>query len=434
MLNINSFITQHITHRERSLFAADLERHHDTLIKEIRNQSVLVIGGAGTIGSSYIKALLRYEPAKLIVVDISENGLTELTRDLRSTYGLKVPDVYKSYPVNFGDPVFERIYHNEGPFQIVANFAAHKHVRSEKDEYSITALLENNVINAEKLLSSFVVEPHNHAAQNNSATRTVHVEPHNHAALRNVHPPSHFFCVSTDKAANPVNIMGASKKIMEEVIMAYSRKFPITTARFANVAFSQGSLPDGFVNRMMKQQPLSAPSDVKRFFVSPEESGEICLLACILGKSGDIFFPKLAEETMMTFSDIAIAFLKEQGYEPVLCSSEEEARQFFTHHSSLITHHSKYPVYFFTSDTSGEKAYEEFCTEGEDVDLQTYESLGVIKNAPRRTIEEIRQVTGLLEETLRKPGITKAEIVQVLSRLIPNFEHIETGKSLDQKM
>jgi len=428
MLNLSTFIAQHITHREKSLFAADLERHHDFLIKEIRGQSVLVIGGAGTIGSSYIKALLRYEPASLIVVDISENGLTELTRDLRSSFGVKMPDVYKTYPVNFGDPVFERIYLNEGPFQIVANFAAHKHVRSEKDEYSITALLENNVIKAERLLN-LLSQP------------SQPLQP-----FQPFRPPQHFFCVSTDKAANPVNIMGASKKIMEEVIMAYSQKFPITTARFANVAFSQGSLPDGFVNRMMKQQPLSAPSDVKRFFVSPEESGEICLLACILGKSGDIFFPKLAEETMMTFSDIAIAFLKEQGYEPVICSSEEEAKQFFTRHSSLITHHSlpghsslvtrhsKYPVYFFTSDTSGEKAYEEFCTEDEDVDLQTYESLGVIKNAPRRTIEEIRQVTGLLEETLQKPDITKAGIVQVLSRLIPNFEHIETGKSLDQKM
>ena len=425
MLNLNTFITSHITHREKSLFAADLERHHDTLIREIRGQSVLVVGGAGTIGSSYIKALLRFEPAKLIVVDISENGLTELTRDIRSTYKLKVPDVYKTYPVNFGDPVFERIYQSEGPFQIVANFAAHKHVRSEKDEYSITALLENNVIKAEKLLSLF-----------HSST----FPPDKSSTI------SHFFCVSTDKAANPVNIMGASKKIMEEVIMAYSREFPITTARFANVAFSQGSLPDGFVNRMMKQQPLSAPSDVKRFFVSPEESGEICLLACILGTSGDIFFPKLAEETMMTFSDIAIAFLKEQGYEPVICTSEEEARSYFTRHSSLVTRHSlqdhsslvtrhsKYPVYFFTSDTSGEKAYEEFYTEGEEVDLKTYESLGVIKNAPRRTIEEVRQLTGLLEETLRKPGITKAGIVQVLARLIPNFEHIETGKSLDQKM
>jgi FlaA1/EpsC-like NDP-sugar epimerase len=412
LFDISSFISKSITLREQSLFAPDLLKNHEILMNEIRGKSALVIGGAGTIGSSYIKALLRYEPAKLIVVDISENGLTELTRDLRSSYGLKMPEVYKTYPVNFGDPVFKNIFINEGPFEIVANFAAHKHVRSEKDEYSITALLENNVIKAEKLLN-----------------------------LLTSSPPHHFFCVSTDKAANPVNIMGASKKIMEEVIMAYSSSFPITTARFANVAFSQGSLPDGFMYRMLKQQPLSAPSDVKRFFVSPGESGEICLLACILGKSGEIFFPKLAEESMMTFSEIAIAFLHEQGFEPVVCATEEEARAFLKDRNTVhVTRDaedrqlSPYPVYFFISDTSGEKAYEEFSTEGEDVDLEIHESLGVIKNAPRRPIQDIQKVINLLEETLRIPGISKAEIVKVLSKLIPNFEHIETGKGLDQKM
>ncbi len=478
MFNLNAFISAHVTHRTESLFKADLDRNRETLIREIQGKSVLVIGGAGTIGSSYIKALLRYEPAKLVVVDISENGLTELTRDLRSTSGLKVPGVFKTYPVNFGDPVFERILHSEGPFEIIANFAAHKHVRSEKDEHSITALLENNVIKAEHLLNSLT-----------SLTSS---------------PPQHFFCVSTDKAANPVNVMGASKKVMEEVIMAYSTKFPITTARFANVAFSQGSLPDGFMQRIAKHQPLSAPSDVKRYFVSPEESGEICLLACILGQSGDIFFPRLTELQMLTFSRIAEDFLRAQGLEPFICKTEDEARSFFTNtKSSLPTapfsvipaqagtvspntapfsvipakagtvspntapfsvipaqagtvspenaglvipakagtpslntkssdHH--YPVYFFTSDTSGEKAYEEFFTPGETVDMETYESLGVIKNAPRRPIEEIRQVTELLNDTLGRPGITKAEIVRVLSKLIPGFEHIETGKSLDSKM
>jgi len=426
------------------LFASDLKKNHDTLVREIRDKSVLVIGGAGTIGSSYIKALLRYEPAKLVVADISENGLTELTRDLRSSYGVKVPDVYKTYPVNFGDPVFEKIYENEGPFQIVANFAAHKHVRSEKDEYSITALLDNNVIKAERLLAMLQGDRGKGGEGERGNKPVQPIQP-----FQPFQPIQHFFCVSTDKAANPVNIMGASKKIMEEVIMAYSSAFPITTARFANVAFSQGSLPDGFVHRIMKQQPLSAPSDVKRFFVSPEESGEICLLACILGQSGDIFFPKLAEESMMTFSEIADAYLRALGYEPVVCSSEEEAKGYFrdagrgtrdtnvtrdmnvTRDTGRVT---RYPVYYFASDTSGEKAFEEFYTEGEVVDLKTYESLGVIKNAPRRSIGEIREVIELLEDTLRKPGISKADIVNVLAKLIPNFEHIETGKSLDQKM
>jgi len=373
----------------------------------------LVIGGAGTIGSSYIRALLRYEPAKLVVADISENGLTELTRDLRSSGGLKVPPVYKTYPVNFADRVFERIFADEGPFDIVANFAAHKHVRSEKDHHSIAALLNNNVIQAMNLLDM----------------------------LNLTHPPKHFFCVSTDKAANPVNIMGASKKIMEEVIMAYSRDFKITTARFANVAFSQGSLPDGFVQRIMKRQPLSAPADVKRYFVSPEESGEICLLACILGESGDIFFPKLEESQMMTFSEIANAFLRELGYEPVECGSEEDAKSYQLRvtsdsHSSLVTRHSSppWPVFYFTSDTSGEKSFEEFYTPGEEVDFESFAALGVIRNAPRKPVEEVRMMVHELEKMLQQPAVTKAQIVRVLAQLIPSFEHIETGKGLDEKM
>jgi FlaA1/EpsC-like NDP-sugar epimerase len=419
MFDLNSFISAHVTHRTESLFALDLQRNHDILEREIRDRSVLVIGGAGTIGSSFIKALLPFAPAKLIVVDISENGLTELTRDLRSSHELKVPDIYKTYPVNFGDAVFERLLRGEGPFDIVANFAAHKHVRSEKDEYSISALLENNVIKAERLLNQLYT-------------------------LNGERKLQHFFCVSTDKAANPVNIMGASKKIMEEVIMAYSGYFPITTARFANVAFSQGSLPDGFMQRLAKRQPLSAPSDVKRYFVSPGESGEICLLACILGQSGDIFFPRLEAPQMLTFSGIATDLLHELGYEPHNCASEEEARTFFSRNGEArVQSHPvtpekaeavAYPVYYFDSDTSGEKPFEEFFTEGEIVDFDRFASLGVIRNAPRRPITEIRDMLLLLDETLHKPGITKADIVAVLSSLLPEFGHIETGKGLDSKM
>lgn len=419
MIHIQSFIAEHITGRNQSFFLPDLQTHAETLHRQINGKSVLVIGGAGTIGASYIKALLRYEPAKLVVVDISENGLTELTRDLRSTHGLRVPDTYKPYPVNFGDPVFQGILEDHGPFEIVANFAAHKHVRSEKDHHSIKALLHNNVLKAEKLL--------------------------NHL---NTSTPQHFFCVSTDKAANPVNIMGASKKIMEEMIMAYASAFPITTARFANVAFSQGSLLDGFVKRMMKQQPLSAPSDVKRYFVSPEESGQICLLACILGESGDIFFPKLREEQMLTFSEIAERFLHAQGLEPYRCASEEEAKLLsvtgdllpdqITDNRSQITDHrsqvTKYPVYFFESDTSGEKPFEEFYTAQEQVDMDTFQALGVIKNAPRKSVEEIRATLEKLENLLARPDLTKPQIVQVLAELVPGFEHVETGKSLDQRM
>lgn len=402
MLNIEQFISEHITFRKESFFKKDLEANFQKLSSEISGKSVLVIGGGGTIGSSFIRELLRYQPGSLYVVDLSENYLTELTRDIRSKHGMVVPEIYKTYPINFADPVFDKILAHAGPFDIVANFAAHKHVRSEKDHYSVTALLENNVVKAERLLAKL--------AEN---------------------PPKHFFCVSTDKAANPVNIMGASKKVMEEVIMSYAGQFPITTARFANVAFSNGSLLAGYLERLMKGQPLSCPSDIRRFFVSPQESGQICLLACILGDSGDIFFPKLEEVQMENFKDITIAFLKTMGYETLICSSEEEAKLEAT---KLNAHSKHYPVYFFTSDTSGEKTYEEFYTEAEILDQEMFESLGIIKNAPRKDLAEIKALIQSLQTVLQKPDLTKEAIVRVMHQYLPTFRHIETGKNLDQKM
>lgn len=402
MININEFIKKHITNREESFFKADLEKYHEQLTAAIHNKSILVIGGAGTIGSSYIRSVLKYKPSRLYVVDISENGLTELTRDLRSTLGGYVPDDYKTYPINFNDEVFYRMLANEGPFDIVANFSAHKHVRSEKDHYSITALLENNVIRAERFISEL--------AKN---------------------PPEHFFCVSTDKAANPVNIMGASKKIMEEMIMAYANSFPITTARFANVAFSNGSLLDGFIQRLMKKQPFSVPTDVKRYFVSPDESGQICMMACMLGSTGEIFFPKLAEHQLTSFYDITEAFVASLGMKVKPFGSEQEAKAF----AAAMPHDTKeWPVYYFSSDTSGEKAFEEFYTDGELLDLSTFHSLGVIKNAPRRSLTEIHSMIDKLSSTLNKPDVTKASIVEVMTEFLPTFHHIETGKNLDQKM
>ena len=401
--SLNSFINEYVTERDESLFAADLANYHDQLAKEIDGKSALVIGGAGTIGSSFIRALLRFKPARLYVIDTNENGLTELTRDLRSAANLNVPEDYKPYPINFGDPVFGKIMKNEGPFDIVANFAAHKHVRSEKDHYSIEAMVDNNVLKAKHLLELLLA-----------------------------YPPKHFFCVSTDKAANPVNVMGASKKLMEEVILAYSDRIKITTARFANVAFSNGSLLFGFLERMMKEQPLSSPSDVKRYFVSPEESGQLCLLACVLGKSGEIFFPNLREEQMRTFSSIAVDFLREYGgYEAKECATENEARQLAT---SLGPDSQAYPVYFFSSNTSGEKQFEEFFTEGEDIDRDRFEQLGVICNAPRKSGKDIEVMFAQLTAKFADTQIDKAGIVQLIADFIPNFEHIETGKSLDQKM
>ena len=336
-LSLPQFISRHVTGREESLFRRDLADNREALERAIRGKSVLVIGGAGSIGSSYIRALLPYRPARLCVVDTNENGLTELTRDLRSRSGLHMPSDYLSYPVNFAEPVFEKIWRREGPFDIVANFAAHKHVRSEKDQYAIEAMVENNVLKARQLLE-----------------------------LLAQRPPEHFFCVSTDKAANPVNVMGATKKLMEELVLAYAGQLHATTARFANVAFSNGSLPAGFLERLAKGQPLSAPADVRRYFVSPEESGEICLLACLLGRPGEIFFPRLEEAGMKTFSDIALDLLRELGYEPLLCSSEEEARAAM----SACAGTRRWPVYCFSSDTSGEKAFEEFHTGEEEVDLR----------------------------------------------------------------
>lgn len=400
--DLADFIATAVTGRSTSLFAADLAAHEADLRAGIEGKSVLVIGGAGTIGSSFIRALLPFRPARLVVVDLNENGLTELTRDLRSTDGQYVPSEYLTYPISFGDAVFERMLAAQGPFDVVAHFAAHKHVRSEKDRYSIEAMLENNVLSTAHLLDLLLDAP-----------------------------PEHFFCVSTDKAANPANVMGASKKLMEEAVLAYSGSLPAVTARFANVAFSNGSLPDGFLERMAKHQPLSAPSDVLRYFVSPEESGQLCLLACITGEPGDIFFPRLEEPQMLTFSAIADALLTELGYEPVRCASEDEARELA---ASLAPGDTRWPVYYFESDTSGEKSFEEFYTGTETVDWDRFTALGVVKGVASQGVAGIRQLALNLRDLFAREDLPKEAIVEVLTRLVPTFQHVETGRSLDQKM
>ena len=402
MFNINKFIDESITSRPTRLFASDIEANKRKLREEIEGKSLLVIGGAGSIGSSFIRAMLPFKPSKLVVVDLSENGLAELTRDLRSTYDMYVPDDYRTYTLNFADPIFERIFREEKGFDIVANFSAHKHVRSEKDRYSVQALLENNVIKAKRLLD-----------------------------LLAEYPPRHFFCVSTDKAANPVNIMGASKRIMEDMIMAYTPKFKVTTARFANVAFSNGSLLAGFQERVMKKQPLAAPCDVKRYFVSPEESGQICMLACMLGRNGEIFFPKLGEEKMMTFSAICDRFLATLGYEKKECATDEEAKRFA---AEMPWDSRVYPVVYFQSDTTGEKDFEEFYVPGEQLNMERFASLGVIENVQKRPMLELETFFNELESIFHEPGFTKAEVVAAIKRFLPNFEHVEKGKNLDQKM
>ena len=402
MFNLDEFIAKHVTNRETSMFLADIENNKEALTEKIAGKSVLVVGGAGSIGSSFIKAILPFKPASIVVVDTNENALAELTRDLRSTKGMYVPNDYVPYPMDFCSPVFEKMFRKRGGFDIVGNFSAHKHVRSEKDIYSVEALLQNNVIHAKKLLD-----------------------------LLAEYPPEEYFCVSTDKAANPVNIMGASKRIMEDVIFTYSDKFPVKTARFANVAFSNGSLPAGFIARLQKLQPLSAPSDVKRYFVSPEESGQICMLACMLGKNREIFFPRLEKEQMMTFDKIAVALLHEHGYEVLECDSDEEAIDKAT---DLKNGSRKYPVHFSGSNTSGEKSYEEFYTDEETVDFERLHALGVVTDKEIPDKDKVEVLFGELTKAFEKEESTKEEIIAIMKGYLPNFEHIETGKSLDSKM
>lgn len=402
-LDLDYFIKTCVTGRTESLLKNDIEKFRPELERQISGKSVLVIGGAGTIGSHYIKAILKFPVRRLVVVDINENGLTELVRDLRSSTGYNIPADFITYPMNFGDRVFEKMFTSLAPFDIVANFAAHKHVRSEKDVFSVEAMIENNVLKAKGLLELM---------------------------LR--YPPEHFFCVSTDKAANPVNIMGASKKLMEELIMAYSDRLPITTARFANVAFSNGSLPLGFIERLGKHQPLSCPLGMKRFFVSPAESGELCMIASVLGSPGDIIFPKLdPDKDMISFDAITKDLLEYLRMRADICATEDEARR----KALMISDNPKsYPVYFFESDTSGEKPYEEFFTENEKIDNERFINLGIIKNTVKRDIREVDYIIEGLRNLFASENVTKAGIVENLKTLLPNFEHIEKGKGLDSKM
>lgn len=406
LFDLDEFINQYVIKREYSMFQSDIENNSEQLKTAIENKSILVIGGAGSIGSNFIRVVLNYHPSELVVVDTNENALTELTRFLRSSL-LPMPAVYLPYPMDYASAAFRHMFTahrrqsgNTG-FDIVANFSAHKHVRSEKDIYSIEALLRNNVINAKTFLD-----------------------------LLGTAPPDIYFCVSTDKAANPVNIMGASKRIMEDLIFSYSDVFPVKTARFANVAFSNGSLPAGFLERMRALQPLSAPSDIKRYFVSPVESGQICMLSAMLGENRAIFFPKLEEASMVAFDSIATELLHAHGYEVLKCDSDKEAVRYA---EELRTGSQKYPVHYSVSDTSGEKAFEEFYTEDEIIDMTSFVALGVIRDKRMSDKVAVAELIDSLNEVFER-NTCKEEIVQIIKSYLPNFEHIETGKGLDSKM
>lgn len=398
---LKEFIETHVIERQSSLFKSDIAANYDKIAALVSGKSVLIIGGAGTIGMSFLKAILPFEPASVIIADTSENALAELIRDTRSDVAAKVPPRLIAYPMDFTSRTFSKILALEH-FDIVANFAAHKHVRTDKDVYAVEAMLINNVLSARYLLRAL-----------------------EHAA------PSHFFSVSTDKAANPVNIMGASKKLMEAVIFSKLDHMPVTTARFANVAFSNGSLPAAFLERIQKRQPISAPNDIKRYFISPEESGEICLLSCMLGEPGDIMFPRLHAASMKTFAQIAIDLLGTLGYTPRYCSSEEEARQVS---AALNADSEEYPVFFFTSDTTGEKPYEEFYTDKEEVDWNKFQQLGIIKNSDSKETAGLERHLHAFETLFLQEDYSKMQIVKLLEDAVPSFKYMETGKYLDEKM
>ena len=399
--DIEAFVRKRMTRRPESLLAADFARHADELHARIDGKRMLVVGGAGTIGSNYVKATLRrFSPAAVYVVDIDENQLTELTRELRAGTGYNVPDEYVTEPIDLGNRLFEKFFRAKGPFDVVANFAARKHVRAERDVHSIEAMCETNVFMAKKLLDLLLK-----------------------------FPPEHFFCVSTDKAANPVNVMGATKKLMEETIMAYADRLPIVTARFANVAFSNGSLPIGWLNRIAKRQPLSCPLGIRRFFVSPVESGELCLFASVMADSGDIVYPKLdPERDMIPFDAVVRDMLSDMGLGCHACSSTAEAK------AAMHDLSAGYPCEFFGSDTSGEKTFEEFYTDADARDETTFANLGVVKNAKRRPIAEVEAIFTCLRATFDRLDATKADVVGVLKDYLPNFQHVEKGKGLDARM
>lgn len=387
--------------RKQELFEADINRHENELLGLVGAGNFLVIGGAGSIGQAVVKEIFRRSPKKLHVVDISENNLVELVRDIRSSLGYTSGD-FRTFALDCGSLEFEAFLKGGGPYDYVLNLSALKHVRSEKDPFTLMRMIDVNIINTENNINQA------HAC-----------------GCRK------YFCVSTDKATNPVNMMGASKRIMEMFLMRKSLDIPISTARFANVAFSDGSLLHGFNQRMQKMQPLSAPRDIKRYLVTPKESGELCLMSCLLGENRDIFFPKLSELLhLTTFSDIAMRYLGQLGYEPYICDTEDEARA----RVAELAGQNMWPCYFFDSDTTGEKDFEEFFTDRETLDMARFESIGIIKNEPLFDEQLLDFFMHRIDEFKSNKFWTKDELVALFHQMLPNFGHKETGKNLDNRM
>lgn len=393
--------TLNLLGRQEPLFADDIADHESALLGMLKNARCLVIGGAGTIGQAVTRELFKRDPAALHVVDVSENNMVELVRDIRSTIGYGDGD-FRTFAIDCGSPEFTALVHAEGPYDYVFNLSALKHVRSEKDPFTLMRMIQVNVFNTVSTLRM---------AKAGGAKK--------------------YFCVSTDKAANPVNMMGASKRIMELFLMRESHTQSISMARFANVAFSDGSLLHGFNQRFSKRQPISAPNDVRRYFVTQQESGELCLLSAMLGENRDIFFPKLSEKLhLVTFSEIAQRYLHRLGYDPYECESEDEARS----RAEELIEQRKWPCYFFSSDTTGEKDFEEFFTDKEDLDMSRFTSVGVIRNNSSFDEEQLKRFEQGVSSIREGGRWTKAQLIDLFFDMLPEFAHLETGKYLDQRM
>ena len=397
--------------RNKELLAEDINKHEDDLRKIISKSSFLVIGGAGSIGQATVKEIFKRNPLKLHVVDISENNMVELVRDIRSSFGYIDGD-FRTFALDVGSVEYDAFWEADGQYDYLLNLSALKHVRSEKDPFTLMRMIDVNIFNTDKTIRQAI-----------------------EMGVKK------YFCVSTDKAANPVNMMGASKRIMEMFANRRSRDISISMARFANVAFSDGSLLHGFDQRLKKKQPLVAPNDIKRYFITPQESGEICLMSCIFGENRDVFFPKLSEALhLITFAEIAERYLEQLGYKPFLCKTEEEARGFFKNNTlqsdenRMLTDVEAWPCLFTSSDTTGEKDFEEFFTENEILDMDRFDSLGVIKNKLNTEEEKLIRFEAAINEMRRKGNWNKDEIVDLFNYMIPKFDHKETGKYLDSKM
>ena len=387
--------------RDEELFLQDIENDNKKLKERVSSSSFLVIGGAGSIGQAVTKEIFKRNPKKLHVVDISENNMVELVRDIRSSFGY-IDGEFKTFALDIGSFEYDAFIQSDGKYDYVLNLSALKHVRSEKDPFTLMRMIETNIFNTDKTLQQSI----------ESGVKK-------------------YFCVSTDKAANPVNMMGASKRIMEMFVHRKSKDINVSMARFANVAFSDGSLLHGFNQRIQKQQPIVAPNDIKRYFVTPQESGELCLMSCIFGENRDIFFPKLSEQlNLISFADIAIKYLENLGYEPYLCKDEDEARAL----AKTLPKEGKYPCLFTASDTTGEKDFEEFFTDNETLDMEHFINLGVIKNKINFDEEKLKSFENSIKSYKQNLSWSKENIVKEFFKLIPDFGHKETGKYLDGKM